>query len=105
MPPHLDPIQPLKVVRKLLHKNCNIGAEGTLDVYLCNTAPLTESPPPQVLLCIFVGLHEDLSFRAVIPAPQEEADVRTDMAEVMRRFSEVYEFESMKEKGKCKHLH
>ena len=89
----LDPSQPLKVVKKLLHKNYNIGLEGTLDCYLCNTI---ESD--SVILTVFIGTYEDVSLKVVVETGQP-------VASILEALKTMYINISMQERNEHYYLH
>ena len=108
----IGPSQPLRVVSKLLHKNCNIGTEGTLDVYLCDTAEgiskrKVAHPAPtytsedQVILSVFIALHEEFSVKAISAVPADDIEATADFNELMTMLQNAYMEHSIMERNKC----
>jgi hypothetical protein len=100
----LDPTTPLKVVRKVLHKNINIGTEGTLDCFLCRTQG-EESTTDFKMLSIFIGLREEVSIKLVTTAPQLSEDVEESILYILKILQDCYVKISVDERNECAKLH
>lgn len=98
----LNPSQPLKVVHKLFHKNCSIGTEGTLDVYLCEREK--GSNPTHAILLVFTARYEDFGLSSVTVPPQDKEESEKDLGLILNEFARLYESSCMEERNKCKQL-
>jgi hypothetical protein len=100
----LEPTTPLKVVRKVLHKNINIGTEGTLDCFLCRTQG-EESTTEFKMLSVFISLHENVSIKLVTTAPQLSEDVEESILYILNILRDCYVKISVDERNECAKLH
>ena len=98
----LHPDTPLKVVRKLLRKNINIGTEGTLDCFLCDT--LEEEPQSRAILLIFIGLHEDINMQLIAQVPDSMDDAEALLNEALNVLKTGYIDASVQERHRCQRL-
>lgn len=99
----IHPDTPLKVVRKLLRKNINIGVEGTLDCFLCDT--LEENPQRRALLMIFVGRYEEISLKLVAVPPESMDGAEVILKEALEKLQTCYVDISMQERNQCLRVH
>lgn len=97
MSTHINPELPIKVKEKLLERNVNIGAEGTLSVYRCS--PLTE-PDVDLMFAVFIARFEGTAnFKALTFMPSSEEKCAAAIEELLKSLSYMYVQDSMAERN------
>lgn len=92
-----DSNQPLKVIRKLFKLQLNIGTEGELNCYLCNT--LQTDTLAEVLLVVFISTYEDTSIKLAIQTPEDMDNIPELMDELIVSLAEAYKAISIHERN------
>lgn len=100
----LDPSMPLKVGKKLLRENCDIGLVGTVDVFIAT--PLDKlCPYKKVLLIIFTGRYEEVAFKTVMPYADNSYAQTDNYQDALEVFYTMYLKLSVQQSKLCETIH